>query len=176
MAVHGAPGVPPVTVPVIEEVEDEGCVEVTFPVFKYQSGKGVSPEYEGPPFIRPASVPGVVMVRQHRPGHGVSSGGAPLEPVGRLERIFGVAPVAPLKSQTCEKFHLRVSVFRFHQDFSERELFRPFVIRGSCRNGNDGSALRRKGGGCLSRKGKGPRGQDGKGGKQNQGRTAEIAL
>ena len=122
MAVHGAPGVPPVPVPVIEEVEDEGSVEVPFFVFQHQSRKGVTPENEGPPSVRPAAVPGVVMVGQHGPGHGVASCGAPLVPVGRLERILGIAPVAPVEAQTGKEFHLRVSVFRFRQDLREGKL------------------------------------------------------
>jgi hypothetical protein len=42
---------PPVPVPVVKEVEDEGSVEVSFPVFQHQSGKGVSPEDEGSPSV-----------------------------------------------------------------------------------------------------------------------------
>jgi hypothetical protein len=138
--------VPPVPVSVIKEVENEGRVDVPFFVFQHKSRKGVSPEDEGSPFIDPAAVPGVVMVRQHGLGHGVSSGGASLVPVGRLERVLGIPPVTPVETQAGKKLHLRVSVIRFRQDFGERK---PVVLSGagervrngkSRRNGNDGRA------------------------------------
>lgn len=90
-------------------------MKVPFFVFQDQAGKCIPPEGESSPPVRAAAVSRVVMVCQHGPGHGVSSGGASLVPVGRLERIFGISPVAPVEAQAGKEFHLRVSVFRFRQ-------------------------------------------------------------